>query len=203
MDQGLEKFLKHLKSYMSIEDSSRVSISTAHGYKGLENDAVIILDAIERRYPLIHPDWRFNQVFGSSMEKIIEEERRLFYVAATRSKELTYIITSSDQPSDFLSSLRHLPELEHIALSEFPYSSLGKIDHHVIRVFDSYSIKEELKIDGYRWDPTTKSWYKQVPKAEFSIEEIQMKGWNSGKFNIKVYSDNFELFWEQIASSSI
>ena len=194
--QGLEKFLEHIKSFISKEDSARVSISTAHGYKGLENDAVIIIDAIEHRYPLIHPDWKFTQIFGSSVQQIVEEERRLFYVAATRSKELTYMITESDQPSEFLIDFEHLPELERFSLSDFPSLSRVKTDHYVIRVFDSFSVKEDLKKDGYRWDPSTKSWYKQVQKTLFSVEEIQMRIWNNGKPRIKVYSGDLELIWE-------
>ena len=194
--QGLEKFLEHLKSFISKEDSARLSISTAHGYKGLENDAVIILDAIERSYPLIHSDWKFTQIFGSSVQQIVEEERRLFYVAATRSKELIYMITESDQPSEFLADLEDLPEMERLSLSDFPAISRVKTDHYVIQVFDSYSVKEDLKKDGYRWDSTTKYWYKQVQKSLFSIEEIQLKIWNNGKVRIKVYSGDLELIWE-------
>lgn len=194
--QALEKFLEHIKSFISKEDATRVSISTAHGYKGLENDAVIIIDAIEHRYPLIHPDWKFTRIFGSSVQQIIEEERRLFYVAATRSKELTYMITESDQPSEFLIDFEHLPELERLSLSDFPSLSRVKTDHYVIRVFDSFSVKEDLKKDGYRWDPTTKSWYKQVQKTLFSVEEIQLRIWNNGKPRIKVYSGDLELIWE-------
>ena len=194
--QGLEKFLEHIKSFISKEDSARLSISTAHGYKGLENDAVIILDAIERSYPLIHSDWKFTQIFGNSIQQIIEEERRLFYVAATRSRELTYMITESDQPSEFLADLEDLPELERLSLSDFPANSRVKTDHYVIQVFDSFSVKEDLKRDGYRWDSTSKYWYKQVQKTLFSVEEIQLRIWNNGKPRIKVYSGDLELIWE-------
>ena len=122
--QGLEKFLKHIKSFFSKEDSARVSISTAHGYKGLENDAVIILDAIERRYPLIHPDWIFTQIFGSTVEAIIEEERRLFYVAATRSKELTYIFHRRiDQPLELSLPLIRMETSLDINSTQHPYST--------------------------------------------------------------------------------
>ena len=194
--QGLEKFLEHIKSFISKEDATRVSISTAHGYKGLENDAVIILDAIERSYPLIHSDWKFTQIFGNSVKQIVEEERRLFYVAATRSRELTYMITESDQPSEFLADLEDLPELERLSLSDFPANSRVKTDHYVIQVFDSFSVKEDLKRDGYRWDSTSKYWYKQVQEVLFSVEEIQLRIWNNGKPRIKVYSGDLELIWE-------
>ncbi|MBD2281236.1 MAG: hypothetical protein HEQ13_04075 [Dolichospermum sp. DEX189] len=47
----------------------------------------IILDAIPRCYPLIHPDLMFTRVFGDSIESVVNEERRLFYVALTRAVE--------------------------------------------------------------------------------------------------------------------
>jgi DNA helicase-4 len=44
---------------------------------------VIVLDAVKRSYPLIHPNWVFLRVFGDSIDSIEDEERRLFYVATT------------------------------------------------------------------------------------------------------------------------
>ena len=44
--------------------SEKISISTTHKYKGLEKAIVIILDAFERNYPLIHPEWVFFRIFG-------------------------------------------------------------------------------------------------------------------------------------------
>src|SRR4029450_9187279 len=38
-------------------DRGRVTISTTHKYKGLEQSAVIVLDALDRSYPLIHTTW--------------------------------------------------------------------------------------------------------------------------------------------------
>ena len=83
----------------------RISISTAHKYKGLEKPMVIVLDAVARSYPLIHPDWAFSRVLGDSPEKITKEERRLFYVALTRAIEKLVIITDGRSKSPFLEEL--------------------------------------------------------------------------------------------------
>ncbi len=53
-------------------------LSTVHSAKGLEWDAVIILDLVEERFPSKHA------LFDADL---MEEERRLFYVACTRAKE--------------------------------------------------------------------------------------------------------------------
>ncbi len=77
---GLERFTEHVRSFLPEDDRPRVKASTAHNYKGREKDAVIVLDADEGCYPLIHPNWVFLRVFGDTIERIEAEERRLFYV---------------------------------------------------------------------------------------------------------------------------
>ncbi|MCF8106817.1 MAG: ATP-dependent helicase [Desulfohalobiaceae bacterium] len=59
-----------------LEDN--LVLSTVHSAKGLEWQAVIIIDLVEERFPSKH----------ALMDKFgMEEERRLFYVACTRAKE--------------------------------------------------------------------------------------------------------------------
>lgn len=76
-------------------------MDTAHSYKGKEEDAIIIVDAVNRSFPLIHPSLIFFEILGNSMEKIIQEEKRLFYVALSRAKESLFIITQSGNESPF------------------------------------------------------------------------------------------------------
>lgn len=57
-----------------------VQIMTAHGSKGLEFEAVIIIGCNNKSFPLGRGD--------------IEEERRLFYVAITRAKKYLYLTRS-------------------------------------------------------------------------------------------------------------
>ena len=53
-------------------------LSTVHSAKGLEWQAVIILDLVEERFPSKH---------ALMDQQGMEEERRLFYVACTRARE--------------------------------------------------------------------------------------------------------------------
>ncbi len=62
----LDRFLAHIHSFLPQEDRQRVTISTTHSYKGLQQAAVIILDAMTRSYPLIHPHWIFLRLFGDT-----------------------------------------------------------------------------------------------------------------------------------------
>lgn len=62
------------------EEEDAVQLMTAHGSKGLEFEAVIIIGCNQRSFPLNKAD--------------IKEERRLFYVAATRAKKYLFLTRS-------------------------------------------------------------------------------------------------------------
>ena len=69
-------------------------LSTIHQAKGLEWDAVFVINLTDGAFP--HP-----RALGE--EGGLEEERRLFYVAATRARRqlfLTYPITSGYETMD-------------------------------------------------------------------------------------------------------
>ena len=65
-----------------LEQGSGVNLLTVHAAKGLEFKEVYVIDLMEGRFPNL----RLVSKGGS-----IEEERRLFYVAVTRAKELLYL----------------------------------------------------------------------------------------------------------------
>ena len=108
----LVAFKNKLKRCLSMEQSERFQIfiqqgdvGTVHSFKGLEADIVIILQACNGNFPLIHPDNHLFEIFGHTIKDISDEERRLFYVALTRAKEQLYILTERDRESDFLETL--------------------------------------------------------------------------------------------------
>ncbi|MBD3359573.1 MAG: AAA family ATPase [Candidatus Buchananbacteria bacterium] len=99
----LEEFLDDIKNWIINNNSqySRkifdyINISAAHSSKGLEADVVIILEANNAQFPLIHPDSELFEIFGDNAEKLIAEEKRLFYVACTRAKSNLYILYEQD-----------------------------------------------------------------------------------------------------------
>ena len=84
-----------------------ICLSTVHSAKGLEYDAVFVIDAVMGEFP----------GSGAVSGKLLEEERRLFYVALTRARKyfyVTYPLTrgisaspgTSEQESIFVSELR-------------------------------------------------------------------------------------------------
>ena len=105
----LDEFLDKLKGCFTDEEkkeigdfSQKIKISTAHGFKGLEAEIVIILQACNGSFPLIHPDNSLFAIFGQNEKHSIDEERRLFYVSATRPSKRLYLLTEKGFESDFL-----------------------------------------------------------------------------------------------------
>ena len=76
----LDLFVADLSLESPEEDENaenRITLSTVHSAKGLEWDAVLIIDLVEERFPSRH---------AQSRAEDFEEERRLMYVACTRAR---------------------------------------------------------------------------------------------------------------------
>lgn len=84
--------LDKLKELMKNASSSKsnISISTIHSAKGLEYDNVFIIDLIDGEFPQ-------KSVLNSFDEKLLEEERRLFYVAMTRARKRLFLFTIKER----------------------------------------------------------------------------------------------------------
>ena len=77
-----------------VLENDSIILSTIHGSKGLEFDYVIIMNCVDGSFPIIGAD--------------VEEERRLFYVACTRTKKellITSLWFDKYKPSRFIYEL--------------------------------------------------------------------------------------------------
>lgn len=83
----------------------RISAMTAHGSKGQESHTVIILDATQRQFPKVHPDNLLFMPFGVTPRAVLDEERRLFYVAMTRAEHRLLVLTDNGAESPYLAAL--------------------------------------------------------------------------------------------------
>lgn len=94
-----------------------IEFYTVHKSKGLEADYVIIINAIDSTYGFpskVKSDELF-KFFNYRKENVeFAEERRLFYVALTRTKNKVYIITSDKKPSPFVKELEENINVEFI-----------------------------------------------------------------------------------------
>ena len=86
----------------------QVSNKTIHAAKGTEAKAVFVIGLTEGYggFPDIWMNDRIYQVIKESRhDHLMEEERRLFYVAMTRAKDDLYLITELGNESSFLSEI--------------------------------------------------------------------------------------------------
>ena len=86
----------------------KVAAKTIHSAKGLEARVVFILGLTggSDGFPNIWSEDRIFQVIKTvAHDLLMEEERRLFYVALTRAKEKLYLITEKGNESSFLSEI--------------------------------------------------------------------------------------------------
>lgn len=118
-------------------DSETVKIMTVHGSKGLEFKYVFLVNLVDKKFPTIArgekislPDALVREKIISDADVHLEEERRLFYVAATRAKEELYLSGAKDyggarakKPSRFISEMgvenSLLPEIRLAQKNEF------------------------------------------------------------------------------------
>ena len=197
---NLDLFLEHLQSFLPEDDRKQVSISTTHKYKGLEQEAVIVIDALDFRYPLIHPNWVFQRIFGDSLDKLTAEEHRLFYVAMTRAVDTLLICTDRTRESLFLEELRNRYSLAKLKWTEVPPapSIAGALVE--VRVSEAYPVRDLLK-DRYTWIPAGKYWSRTVLEDGFDPQNLLREPWYSEAVRtevavrIEVYREDGELVW--------
>ncbi len=97
--------------YRFREEGVKVQAKTIHAAKGLEAKVVFILGLTEGSggFPDIWLEDRIFQIIKkANHDLLLEEERRLFYVAITRAKEKLFLITEKGNESSFL---KEIPEI--------------------------------------------------------------------------------------------
>ncbi|GIW56779.1 MAG: hypothetical protein KatS3mg082_3193 [Nitrospiraceae bacterium] len=165
---GVEALQEHFRSAIPERLRGMVTVNTAHSAKGKEEDAVIVLDARDGRFPLIHPLWVTGRVFGDSLLSIGSDERRLFYVAATRAKHALYFVTDSRRGSTFLAGVRS-------------HANVASGDWRKLAGPPCVAIEAEAgpgrKLSRYGFRPVRAGrgdgvWRKDVPLVDFSWDRV-------------------------------
>jgi len=131
------EFLEYLSWHSSfgnenerdVETVAPVIVQTVHGSKGLEYPVVIILGCSNRRFPpqkqsaiLEFPSELYKEELPSGDYRI-QEERRLFYVAMTRAREMLYLYgveKKGTKISQFITELEKSRIFGDVAIIEKP-----------------------------------------------------------------------------------
>lgn len=91
----------------------KLNFMTAHSSKGLTAENVIIINAKDETYGFpskVDDDPVLNLVVSFDTSYNYAEERRLFYVALTRTKNRVFIVTPDMRPSEFIKELLSEPQ---------------------------------------------------------------------------------------------
>lgn len=106
---GRYRFLEdRLKAIETIPDGIKVTFSTVHKAKGLEGDYVVVLDVIAGQYGFpseIEDDPIMSLVLSQEAGIPNAEERRLFYVALSRARYKSFVLTHNHKHSSFVDEL--------------------------------------------------------------------------------------------------
>ena len=90
------------------DNNINLNYLTVHRSKGLESDNVIVLNVVDDKlgFPNKLSDDKILRFVTCGKNKILyEEERRLFYVALTRTKNRVYLLTNKNKESIFIKEL--------------------------------------------------------------------------------------------------
>ena len=192
---GLLAFGDSLKSALPTRDRHKLEVSTAHNFKGLERSKVIVIDAVDRSYPLIHPNWIFSRIFGDTLDEVVAAERRLFYVALTRPTQELVIVTDSKRPSQFLTDLSKRMDIDDLDWDHYRPAPIQDAELH-IRLKNSsksggtFPVKDQIKACGYRWYSGSDScWRKSISAARFNLNRLRDEPWSNVAVNICVFID--------------
>ncbi len=118
----------------------KVSSKTIHAAKGLEAKVVFIIGLKEGNggFPDIWLEDRIFQVIKkANHDLLIEEERRLFYVAITRAKDKLFLITEKGNESSFL---KEIPDIFTVKTS----TPIKSVVEKVITCANCFSQLEKL-----------------------------------------------------------
>lgn len=87
-----------------------ISYSTVHGSKGLESDFVVLISGEDAQngFPnKTEDDNVLSLLLGKKNDFEYAEERRLFYVALTRTKSVVYLLSDKNKSSDFIQEIKN------------------------------------------------------------------------------------------------
>lgn len=204
---AIEKYLETIQSQLPDEWRKKLTVSTTHRFKGREVDTVIIIDALDGVYPLIHPSWIFLRILGESLESVDAESRRLFYVALTRAKESLFIITEKNKRSPYLKSMQEYSNIPEIPWGDYPPVT-GNSEALVVVITGSfYDLTAEFKADGYhfRRNNGTPTREKKYMKDAFAMKTLSCTPWadKSKRMNLKFYVDICESDGSLLDSYSV
>ncbi len=200
--KNLQAAQKELQHMLPKDIRENITVDTAHSFKGLESEAIVILDAVANHYPLIHPHWIFGQVFGDTLASITKAEERLFYVAVSRAQHRMIICTQSSKQSPFLDKIQSACSFPKLDLNHLQPVAVAAQEIYEVRVFNSFGVKNLLKRDGFKFvdgnNLNSPHWSRVMKATEATNEWIARAPWNDGQVRIEIYDEAGMRIWSSV-----
>lgn len=150
-ERGVHAFLNNLELILSVGDEvissdidpdiDAINILTAHASKGLEWPVVFVVNCVSDRFPGRNKRDPINIPQELIKERLpegdfhLQEERRLFYVAATRAKQYLYLTSGEDyggkrakKLSQFVMELLDQPEASKLKHKLSPMEKIARFE---------------------------------------------------------------------------
>ncbi|MDO5133711.1 MAG: 3'-5' exonuclease [Eubacteriales bacterium] len=145
----------------------KITFMTAHASKGLGYDEVIVINGQGGTYGFpsqIEDDPILSLVLREDRSYAYAEERRLFYVAMTRTKNRVYFIAPLQEPSEFLQEL--LRDYKNVRLDPF-----GNAEHQTEKDLNRVSGKNEEQKKSGTASGRTKASEMETEDAETELKK--------------------------------
>jgi len=117
-DNQINHIVKSDETKGSIEArEGQATLATIHAIKGLEADMVFVIGANEQNFPCKASDHPVLEMIKIQDYDKEEEEKRLFYVAISRAKDILYITHTGKKPTYFITDemkniINNMPEAQ-------------------------------------------------------------------------------------------
>ena len=151
----------------------------------------MVLDAVSRSFPLIHPSWSFLRIFGDTLDGIDDAERRLFYVALTRAEQMVAIVTDSTNESPYLAEIRaerHLETLDWESLSPAPSLHGARVE---VRVSNAREVKSLLMSESFSYSGAPGYyWYRTYLSETFTSDSCKNAAWFVAPADVTVLDEH-------------
>ena len=95
------------KTIFNIQENDKIKFLTIHKSKGLEEENIIVINLSNNNnsLPTKIKNHYLIQLLTAKEKILYEEERRLFYVALTRSKNFVYLLVPKNNISIFIKEI--------------------------------------------------------------------------------------------------
>jgi len=149
--KGIPHFVREDDRGQGSDDvSGAVTLATVHAIKGLEAKKVFVIGSNEQNFPCKASDHPAIEMVKMDDYDKEEEERRLFYVAISRAKEVLYVTYSGKKPSYYVND-----EMKRIAsggvVQQTMDSSTEIVDQDIVGELKSWRsvVSEEKGVPAY------------------------------------------------------